>query len=67
MDPTDEELLHAFYAGDDGGLEQLDARHTAMLTEIGHLILEARTGSALQAVGEWTSLNGLAGCGNTSL
>jgi hypothetical protein len=54
MDPTDEELLHAFYAaGDTSTLERLAERLDPFLARIAYQILQARTGSALQALGEW--------------
>jgi hypothetical protein len=53
MSPSDEELLHAFYAGDNAAIERLVERHDPLLRRIAYLILEARTGSQLQARGEW--------------
>jgi len=53
MNPTDEELLHAFYAGDTAALDQLAERHDQLLWQIANLILVTRTGSAVQALGEW--------------
>lgn len=53
MNPTDEELLHAFYIGDTAALEQLAERHGALLGRVAYLILRARTGSAVQALAEW--------------
>jgi len=53
MSPTDEELLHTFYAGETAALEQLVERHWSMFSKIAKLILEVRTGSALQASNEW--------------
>src|SRR5258706_16455111 len=53
MNPTDEELLHAFYAGDSAAVERLAERHTVMLWQLAYLILLARTGSTAQASSEW--------------
>lgn len=53
MDPTDERLLHDFYACDAAALERLAARHDPLLARVAHLILVARTGSQVQALGEW--------------
>ncbi len=53
MSPTDEELLHAFYSCDDTALQQLAARLDPFLARVAHLILQARTGSAVQALREW--------------
>ena len=55
MPPTDEELLHAFYAGDTDALERLDERHYLLLWEVAFLILQARTGSTVQALNECSS------------
>ncbi len=53
MHPTDEELLHAFYAGDVAALETLTERYTPLLGRIASQILETRTGSVIQALREW--------------
>jgi len=53
MSPTDEELLHAFYAGDNSALDLLFDRYEPNLAQMGRLILELRTGSTIQARGEW--------------
>jgi hypothetical protein len=53
MNPTDEELLHAFYAGDNAAIESLIERHDALLWQVAFLILQTRTGSAVQAWREW--------------
>ena len=53
MNPTDEELLHAFYAGDTTALERLAERQDPLLARIAYLILLTRTGSEVQALGEW--------------
>jgi hypothetical protein len=53
VDRTDEELLHAFYAGDVAALDELARRHNPVLEGIARLIVQARTGSALQALAEW--------------
>ena len=50
---TDEELLHAFYAGDDVALERLVERHEELLAEVARLLLEGRTGSPVQVLHEW--------------
>jgi hypothetical protein len=55
MTPTDEELLHAFYAGDNAALERLADRHRWLLGRVTFLILRARTGSEVQALHEWDS------------
>jgi hypothetical protein len=53
MGPSDEELLHAFYAGDAAALEGLMERHSPLLEQVALLILQARAGSRAQALGEW--------------
>jgi hypothetical protein len=56
MNPTDEELLHAFYnaaATDTAALQQLADRLDSALGQIAYQILVVRTGSALQALDEW--------------
>jgi hypothetical protein len=53
MGPSDEELLHAFYAGDDAAMARLIERHSPLLEQIALLILQARTGSPVHALGEW--------------
>jgi hypothetical protein len=53
MNPTDEELLHAFYAGDNEAVKSLAVRHDPLLWEVAFLILRARTGSVARALGEW--------------
>jgi len=53
MKPTDEELLHGFCAGDTAALDRLAERHDPLLDEFAYLILRTRTGSAVQALGEW--------------
>jgi hypothetical protein len=52
MDPTDEELMHRYYGGDDAALERLIERHDELLTQFGELFLLARTGSPLQVASE---------------
>ena len=52
MTLTDEELLHAFYAGDTAAVETVIQRHNLLLWRIANLILRTRTGSDLQALGE---------------
>ena len=47
MNPTDEELLHAFYAGDTDALDRLVQRLDPSLRQVAYLILLARTGSAV--------------------
>lgn len=53
MVPTDEDLLHRFYAGDTGALERIADRHTPLLARLAHMILVVRTGSEVQSLGEW--------------
>ncbi len=53
MNPTDEELLQAFYTGNDEALEQLMDRHDPLLSQVASLILTERTGSSLQVLHEW--------------
>jgi hypothetical protein len=53
MNPTDEDLLHTFYAGDSGALEQLIGRYSRLLRRLAYLILRKRTGSKVQALREW--------------
>jgi|GEM_PF-5522928 len=53
MMPTDEELLHNFYAGDSTALQRLVERHQRILGRIAYLILQTRTGSEAQAFIEW--------------
>src|SRR5438067_1505428 len=53
MNPTDEELLHAYYAGDSAALDQLIGRHDELLSEFAYRILVVRTGSPIQASNEW--------------
>jgi hypothetical protein len=50
MNPTDEELLHAFYAGETTALKRLAERHDLVLWRIAYEILQTRTGSAVQAL-----------------
>jgi hypothetical protein len=55
MNPTDEELLHAFYnatGSDTTALEQLAERLDSFLAHIAYQVLAARTGP-VQARGEW--------------
>jgi hypothetical protein len=61
MDPTDEKLLHDFYAGDTPALEQLARRLDPILARIVYQIIRARTGSSKQAMGEWDIDERLAG------
>ena len=53
MSSTDEELLHGFYAGDNNALLRLAEQLDPMLLRISYSILQARTGSGLQAMTEW--------------
>lgn len=53
MNPTDEELLHSFYAGENVALESLVERHVQLMWQVAFLILQARTGSATHALAEW--------------
>ena len=53
MPPSDEELLHAFYAGDNAALNKLVRRFDTILTRIARLILVARGVAAGLALGEW--------------
>jgi hypothetical protein len=51
MEPTDEALLHAFYAGDQAALVQLGVRLNPALANVAIVILHVRTNSA--NVSEW--------------
>jgi hypothetical protein len=53
MSPTYEELLHRFYAGDNEALHRLSDRCDRYLLGVASLILQARTGSTVQASMEW--------------
>jgi hypothetical protein len=53
MNATGEALLHAFYVGDNAALQQLAERHASLLWQVAFLILQARTGSSVHALGEW--------------
>jgi hypothetical protein len=53
MSPTDEELLHSFYGGDNAALGRLAERRAPMLSRIAYSLLKARIGSAVQARAEW--------------
>src|SRR4051812_17158054 len=53
MNPTDEELLHTFYAGDTAAIEQLMKRLDTILWQIAYQILLTRTGSGVQVLDEW--------------
>ncbi len=53
MNPTDEDLMHRFYAGGLDALYELAQRYDPTLSQIAVLILTARTGSAVQALAEW--------------
>jgi hypothetical protein len=53
MNGTDEQLMHAFYAGDTTALDELATRYDPLLARVAHQILLARTGSEVQARGEW--------------
>lgn len=64
MSPSDEELLHAFYVDDTATLEELVRRHDPLLQQVALLILQARTGSPLQALGEWDLSERLEGLWN---
>ena len=47
MSPTDEELLHGFYACETAALQRLAERLDPFLARVAGLILRARTGSAV--------------------
>src|SRR5258708_15343792 len=51
--PSDELLMHAFYASDNAALEQLAARHDPVLARVAHLNLLARATVMPLALGEW--------------
>jgi hypothetical protein len=53
MNPTDERLLHDFYACDTSALERLAERLDPLLARIAQQFVCARTGSAVQAREEW--------------
>lgn len=53
MNSSDEELMHAFYAGEVSALDHLAFRHGQTLAQVSYLILLARTGSVVQSLGEW--------------
>ncbi len=53
MPPSDEQLLHAFYPGNNAALEQLAARLDPFLARIAHQILLVRGGPVPLALGEW--------------
>ncbi len=53
MEPTDEELMHAFYGGDTTALNQLSLRVDPILGRLAFLFLQARNGSGLLSLGEW--------------
>jgi hypothetical protein len=53
MSPSDEQLLHDFYGGDNGALEQLAARHDPILARIAHQVLLVRAGPGPLILGEW--------------
>ena len=51
MEPTDEELMHAFYGGDTTALNQLSLRVDPILGRLAFLFLQARNGSGLSFTG----------------
>jgi hypothetical protein len=53
VDRPVEQLLHRFYAGDTGAIDELARRYDPMLAQIAYRVLVVRTGSAAQATGEW--------------
>ena len=53
MSPSDEQLLHDFYSGDNAALEKLTARLDPVLARIAHQVLLARAGPGPLALGEW--------------
>ena len=52
MQPTDEELMHAYYGGNSAALDSLAARLDPLLARAARDILTHRTGSPARA-GEW--------------
>lgn len=52
MNPTDEELMHDFYADNESALVELATRFDFLLGQVAYLILFARTGSEVQSQGE---------------
>ena len=53
MEPSDEQLLHDFYTGDNAALEELARRLDPILARIAHQILLVRGGPVPLALGEW--------------
>ena len=53
MSPSDEQLLHRFYAGQTDALDVLAGRYDPILARIAYQILLVRAGSAAQATEEW--------------
>jgi hypothetical protein len=53
MNQSDEQLLHRFYAGETDLVYELAQRYDPILRLVAHQILALRTGSVVQASGEW--------------
>jgi hypothetical protein len=53
MKESDEQLLHRLYAGETNVVDELAQRYDPVLTRVAYQILALRTGSVLQASGEW--------------
>ncbi len=53
MNPTEEELLHAFYGCDSAALDRLAERIDPLLSAVALEVLKVRAGSAMQALDEW--------------
>jgi hypothetical protein len=53
MRPSDEDLLHAFYAGDDAALEEIRERYDSILARFAQLFLFGRGIAMAQVLGEW--------------
>jgi hypothetical protein len=53
MSPTDERLMHDFYACNTLALDELAVRYDPLLATVALQILRVRTGSEMQARSEW--------------